>query len=223
MTSIYKIIYVGNEFVGKSALCNRIGKDYFDPNYLTTIGADLVYKTIKRDEHIYKLQHWDLSGAKRFRSIIATYYKIANAIVLVYDLMDPESFYDLHIWLDDLYNHFDFDDENAPFIFLLGNKSDLTEEMDRPIKKDVINNFINKYSIVKHIECSAKTNYNIEEYIDTLLNELIERTEKKDPHFKLSEHSRSNSVMSYEEMSYEDIDVKERIKDKYYRNCCVMI
>ena len=43
----YKIVIVGRSAVGKSSLMLRFTDDRFDENYLTTIGVDFKFRTLK--------------------------------------------------------------------------------------------------------------------------------------------------------------------------------
>lgn len=70
-----------------------------------------------------KLQLWDTGGMERVASITASYYKFAEAAVLVFALDNPASFHVLSQHLLDIVTYA----ENAK-IFLCGNKSDLITE-----------------------------------------------------------------------------------------------
>lgn len=47
------------------------------------------------DDSYVKLQIWDTAGQERFRGITKSYYKGANAVILVYDITTPKSFEDV--------------------------------------------------------------------------------------------------------------------------------
>jgi small GTP-binding protein len=49
-----------------------------------------------------KLQIWDTAGEERFRSVAPIYYKNAQAVILVYDTTDRESFKSLNKWIEDI-------------------------------------------------------------------------------------------------------------------------
>ena len=49
-------------------------------------------KTIKYHNKIFKIQFWDLAGHIRFKSIIDNYYRGTNAILILYDAFDRNSF-----------------------------------------------------------------------------------------------------------------------------------
>ena len=44
---LFKFVIVGNSAVGKSCLLLRFADDQFSDNYLTTIGVDFRFKTLK--------------------------------------------------------------------------------------------------------------------------------------------------------------------------------
>lgn len=67
-----------------------------------------------------KLQLWDTGGMERVASITSSYYKFADAAILVFSLDSPESFNMVSQHLLDIVSYA----ENAK-IYLCGNKSDL--------------------------------------------------------------------------------------------------
>jgi Ras-related protein Rab-1A len=96
---LFKFVIVGNSAVGKSAIFSRFTEDTFNENFLSTIGVDFKFKTIKLGDKNIKLQIWDTAGQCRFRTITNTYYKSkyrnnidADCVFLVYDITNPASF-----------------------------------------------------------------------------------------------------------------------------------
>ena len=72
---LLKYVIVGDSSVGKSCLLLRFADDQFNENYMTTIGVDFRFKTVKASDKNVKLQIWDTAGQERFRTITNTYYK----------------------------------------------------------------------------------------------------------------------------------------------------
>eukprot|EP00828_Plagiopyla_frontata_P045193 TRINITY_DN7656_c0_g1_i1.p2 TRINITY_DN7656_c0_g1~~TRINITY_DN7656_c0_g1_i1.p2 ORF type:complete len:140 (+),score=23.32 TRINITY_DN7656_c0_g1_i1:15-434(+) len=92
---MFKYVIIGNSGVGKSSLLLRFTDDSFSESYLTTIGVDFRFKTIKVQDKNIKLQIWDTAGQERFRTITNAYYKGADGIVVVYDTTCKSSFDDI--------------------------------------------------------------------------------------------------------------------------------
>ena len=58
------------------------------------------FRSISIDGNFIKLQIWDTAGQQRFRGITKSYYKGAQAIILVYDVNNSKSFEDIiNFWL----------------------------------------------------------------------------------------------------------------------------
>lgn len=50
-----------------------------------------------------KLQLWDTAGQERFRSVVESYYRDADAIILVYDGLNLQSFQMIEeYWLNEI-------------------------------------------------------------------------------------------------------------------------
>ena len=70
----YKIVFLGDQSVGKTSLILRFTQDTFDGNYQVkfilksnneiqaTIGIDFLSKTMYVDEKMVRLQLWDTAG-----------------------------------------------------------------------------------------------------------------------------------------------------------------
>uniref|UniRef100_G7PTY1 Ras-related protein Rab-34 n=1 Tax=Macaca fascicularis TaxID=9541 RepID=G7PTY1_MACFA len=98
---ISKIIVVGDLSVGKTCLINRFCKDTFDKNYKATIGVDFEMERFEVLGIPFSLQLWDTAGQERFKCIASTYYRGAQAIIVVFNLNDVASLEHTKQWLAD--------------------------------------------------------------------------------------------------------------------------
>lgn len=77
---------------------------------LPTIGVDFRFKYLWRllrsinvKGDFVKLQLWDTAGQERFRSVVEGYYRDADAIIMVYDGLNLQSFHTLDdYWLGEV-------------------------------------------------------------------------------------------------------------------------
>tara|TARA_B110000285_G_C14678214_1_gene403483 strand:+ start:145 stop:459 length:315 start_codon:yes stop_codon:yes gene_type:complete len=99
------MVLLGDSCVGKSCLLVRFADDEFNQNYVSTIGVDFRFRSLRHNNKKIKLQIWDTAGQERYRTITNAYYKGADGIVLVFDLFDRSSFTNLDNWLKEVDNH----------------------------------------------------------------------------------------------------------------------
>ena len=83
---IYKLVFLGDQNVGKTSMISRFMYDTFDSSYTATIGIDFLSKTMYLDDRTIRMQIWDTAGQERFRSLIPSYIRDASAAVVVYDI-----------------------------------------------------------------------------------------------------------------------------------------
>ena len=182
---LFKILLIGNSNVGKSSLFLRFVDEIWKENFVPTIGVDFKIKSIKIDNKTIKLQIWDTAGQERFRSVLSSYFKGANGILLLYDITNVNSFKSLSNWLIEIEKN---SSKNVKKI-LIGNKCDLNDLRKIPINKG--KEFADTYKM-KFIETSAKNNVNINEcfYIlgKELINNLNLKSNKKDKIFNLNDN-----------------------------------
>ncbi|NXU83885.1 RAB34 protein, partial [Xiphorhynchus elegans] len=118
---ISKIIVVGDLSVGKTCLINRFCKDTFDKNYKATIGPPP--HTPSGPPSPPAPPRWDTAGQERFKCIASTYYRGAQAIVIVFDVNDVASLEHTRQWLADALKE---NDPSNVILFLVGSKKDLS-------------------------------------------------------------------------------------------------
>ena len=75
---LFKLVLIGDSGVGKSCLLLRFADDSFTESYISTIGVDFRFRTVKVGEKYVKLQIWDTAGQERFRTITSAYYRGAD-------------------------------------------------------------------------------------------------------------------------------------------------
>jgi len=164
----FKIILVGCSGVGKSSVLTRYTEDYYQPVNHSTIGVDFKVRTIERQFEgkivRVRLQIWDTAGQERFRTITKSYYRTANAIILMYDQSKYESFQEIEHWYSEAKQ---YSDPNVLF-FCCGNKMDSVQNIDKIDVDDMMN-----FWSIKHFEVSAKNNIGINTMFDHIVDQLL--------------------------------------------------
>ncbi|KAJ3028803.1 UNVERIFIED_CONTAM: Ras- protein Rab6 [Siphonaria sp. JEL0065] len=150
----FKLVFLGEQSVGKTSLITRFMYDTFDNTYQATIGIDFLSKTMYLEDRTVRLQLWDTAGQERFRSLIPSYIRDSSVAVVVFDITNRSSFQNTNKWIDDVRA----ERGNDVIIVLVGNKTDLsdkrqvsTEEGEKKAKE----------ANVLFIETSAKAGYNV--------------------------------------------------------------
>jgi GTPase SAR1 family protein len=82
----YKLVFLGDQGVGKTSIITRFMYDTFDNAYQATIGIDFLSKTMYMEDRTVRLQLWDTAGQERFRSLIPSYIRDSSVAVVAYDI-----------------------------------------------------------------------------------------------------------------------------------------
>lgn len=86
VTIRYKLVILGDVAVGKTSLISRIIENKFTDKYEPSIGVDFASKSINYKEKSFKTQIWDTAGQEKYRSLIPSYIRGANLVIIVFDL-----------------------------------------------------------------------------------------------------------------------------------------
>lgn len=168
---LFKLVLIGDSGVGKSCLLLRFADDAFTESYISTIGVDFRFRTVKVEKKTVKLQIWDTAGQERFRTITSAYYRGADGIIMVYDVTNQESFDHVNDWLSEVNRYA----SEGTCKLLVGNKSD---KGDKVVSTDKAKSFADSLGI-QFLETSAKNASNVEEAFLTMTAELIKMRETK--------------------------------------------
>jgi small GTP-binding protein len=127
-----KLLLIGHSGAGKTSLLLRWIDKAFSPTFITTIGIDFKVKMIRENDKVYKTVWWDTAGQERFRSLTASYLRGAQGILLVADVMDPDSWSSAARWIEDVRRECI---RGIPIV-LVANKVDCQWVVDRKMVED---------------------------------------------------------------------------------------
>ena len=192
---IIKTIFIGNSYVGKTSLINKILNKPILLEEQPTQGVDFfVDKKIISGFNV-KNQIWDLAGDTRFSSIIKSYYRGISLCVLVFDITNLESFEKIPIWLHHL---FEYTDNPNCLKILIGNKAD--KILRRQVSKSVADEYA-KNNNMTYIETSTRSDENLTNLLSNSISSII----------KLSKEEKD---ITYTNTS----DPKEKLIETYYED-----
>lgn len=187
-----KIVFLGAESVGKTALIHRYCNNKFQENIMNTIGAGFFTHSLKIDDLELNLLLWDTSGEERFRSVAPSLLRGANGLVLVYDLTNPKSFEDVNIYLEMFLDTVVVDMGCELPVLLLGNKVDLIKQNDNRNEDSEsssvlldrqVDEWCIKNKIILKNKVSAKSGEGVAQSIEKLVHTIItpDRSEDQRP------------------------------------------
>ncbi|XP_053601632.1 ras-related protein Rab-24 [Plodia interpunctella] len=171
-TPVLKVILCGEYGVGKTSLFRRFINNTFLPNSdrRSTLALDHFEKVYHVGDKDIKLQLWDTGDMERIASVTSSYYKFAEAAILVFSLDNASSFHVLSQHLLDIVTYA----ENAK-IFLCGNKSDLKGSTAQVSDADIETFCEQCHNLISTAyNTSCKTGKGVEEMFSDIAMQLVE-------------------------------------------------
>lgn len=146
----------GDGAVGKSTITAAFKTDGFLPVYKQTVGVDFYEKKLQiRGDTVVSLRLWDVGGQSIQSKNLKGYVNHSDAIMLVYDVTNAESFRNLDDWLTQVRP---LSKSNVK-IYLIANKIDLISL--RQISSIDHDRFISENNLSGGLMVSAKTGENV--------------------------------------------------------------
>jgi small GTP-binding protein len=174
-----KILIIGDAGCGKSSLINRYIDGEYNDNYYNTIGVDFKIKHYEKNGKKIKMNIWDTAGQEKYKSLVSSYYRNSDIIILVFDLTNHISFRNIEKWYSDI--EYICKKDNLQ-LFLVGTKADVGKD------KYVVDEFMIKEKCLqynmKYYETSAKKNYNLNELFNDI-SDIIYNIKAKEEQEKI--------------------------------------
>ncbi|XP_062504478.1 uncharacterized protein LOC134181252 isoform X2 [Corticium candelabrum] len=166
-----KVILLGEPGVGKTSIFRRLNSDDFVNRPSLTGIMDCLDWDFRDGEKGITLLVTDTGGSDKKCSITPAYYRHARAVILVYAVDREETFHRLQTeWLP--YVRYRFDENEFPMLFLVGNKTDLRNN----VEADDVTRFCSNVRIPADFQflMSCKTGKGIQEAFRSIATTLLE-------------------------------------------------
>jgi len=214
--SSIKVIILGDSYVGKSSLINRlINNKYVELS--STLSIEYHTYIISINDYKIRMQLWDTAGQEKYNSIISNYYKGTDVAIFVYSIDKQETFENIQMW----FKHLKENNEDSLNI-LIGNKLDMEKEGARVVSYENAENFArdNNFFLIREISCKSKEAYEIEdiyEVFDEIGKYFYEKSKDRNNNADSISYKVSDSMRTLGE--------KHRIKKENEKNkkkvgCC---
>lgn len=110
---------------------------------------------------------WDTAGQERFRAITKAYYRNSNAVMVVYDVTNRESFDHVDRWLKDIEENCNYEEKISKF--LVGNRAD---EEKRHVTYAEGEQACRDKGFSGFLETSAKSGQNVNEIFSMIAKQI---------------------------------------------------
>lgn len=149
------VAIIGDGSVGKSTIINAFKTDGFQQVYKQTIGCDFYERQLAlRNNQNVSLRVWDIGGQSIHSKNLSKYLESANAVMLMYDVTNFQSFANIEDWISKLRKF-----NQTEYIYLIGNKVDMIGQ--RVVTPKQHDECVFNYHFKRGIFCSAKTGENV--------------------------------------------------------------
>ena len=166
---IYKTVLLGENRIGsKTSLLNAIIRNEFDEHTSSTEVTSFNSKSFisKNNEEII-FEFWDTAGQEKYRELTKFFFIDSDVVILGFNITRYETFEEVKkFWYPYI-----IENSKADFIYLLGNKIDLYDEVFN-YEEEEVRNFA-KENNLRYFEISCKTRAGISQFIDDLVNEVF--------------------------------------------------
>ena len=173
-----KLVILGSSGTGKTSFCNVWVNDIFYDEYKATVMSEFSFKMYNYKGNYYKVQIWDLAGQDKNIYTSKVFTKGAHGCLILYDAKNKDSFKNTLKWKKAIDENTKFIDETPLPIILVQNKIDLVDREELNQDEDELKKFVDENGFLTFKRISCKTKENINETMDCLLANIIERLEE---------------------------------------------
>ena len=162
-----KIILLGDCGVGKTNIISRYLNDEFRDEELSTFASYYLKKELVVNGKKLIIDIWDTAGQERYLSITKILVQDANIIILVYSVVEPDSFQHLDIWLNNVIDI----NKNDFILGICGNKIDLIDE--EKVSEKEAQKYANEHNATFKLVSAKEDKFGIDNLFETLITKYI--------------------------------------------------
>lgn len=159
-----KCCFIGDYNVGKTSIMYSFLDKRLD-KVQTTLGIDFFTKTIMINNYDVYLTLWDTAGSERYRSLMHSYLRDADCIIVVYDTSLRES--NIVYWMRIAEQH------HAKVIGVLGNKTDLTSAFEGDMD-ELLFPWTRQGKTLVIGKCSSRNSDQVKSFLKDCLKNVLE-------------------------------------------------
>ena len=202
-----KIVVLGSSGTGKTSFCNLWVNNIFPEEYKATVMSEFSFKMYNYKGNYYKIQIWDLAGQDKNIYTSKVFTKGAHGCLILYDTQSKNSFENTVKWKKSIDDNTRFIDETPLPIVLVQNKIDLVEQEELEKDEDELKKFVDENGFLTFTRTSCKNNQNINETMDYLLANIIDRLEEyhKKANIPIDNNKRTSIVIQNASVSTESL------------------
>ena len=206
-----KTILVGMSGTGKTNIINALTGKPFNTTLFSTTTSTFVDKIMEVNHKKHRVEIWDTAGQERYRSLTKMFINDSKIVIFVYDITDKKSFEEVDFWVKTVKEILG----DNPIFGLAGNKKDLfqneqVEEEEGQKKAEEIG------AIFKLT--SAKTGVGINDFMQKLLEEYIEKRGPKEEIKNENENAKKIDDNTKSQRLVSCVDYNKQGKKK--KKCC---
>jgi small GTP-binding protein len=127
----------------------------FRPEYIATVGADVITRIYEFNKHTTYLLIFDIRGESIHDTVNDYFFSGASAALVVFDLTRRQTYNNVREWCSEVRRRLPYP---IPMT-LLGNKADLQEK--RVVKSEEGSNLASDSGMGNYLETSARTTENV--------------------------------------------------------------
>ena len=193
-----KIVILGSSGTGKTSFCNLWINNTFSEEYKATVMSEFSFKMYSYKGNYYKVQIWDLAGQDK---------NIYTSKVFLYDTQDKKSFENTIKWKKSIDENATFIDGSPLPIVLVQNKIDLVDAEVLEGDEEELKKFVDENGFLTFTRTSCKNNQNVNETMDFLLANVIDRLEEyhKKENIPMDNNKRTSIVIQNPSLSSESL------------------
>ena len=202
-----KVVVLGSSGTGKTSFCNLWVNNVFPEEYKATVMSEFSFKMYNYKGNYYKIQLWDLAGQDKNIYTSKVFTKGAHGCLILYDTQSKNSFENTVKWKKSIDDNTRFIDETPLPIVLVQNKIDLVEQEELEKDEDELKKFVDDNGFLTFTRTSCKNKQNINETMDYLLANIIDRLEEyhKKANIPIDDNKRTSIVNQNVSLSTESL------------------